>query len=121
MKFLLAFALAASPPAVAADEYVFASPTGGEFRFHHKTLSKSTQNKQTVIVGYWTLTLPDQSVVRSRVEVTGCNDNLGTITTTIMGSDKVLSHVWVGDGVAVYDHVAETQCLFWGILSVRPK
>lgn len=121
MKLLLALALATSPPALAADEYTFASPSGGEFRFHHKTLSKIVQNKQTVISAYWTLTLPDKSIVRSRVDVTGCNDNSGTVTNTIIGHDRVITNVWVGEGVTVYDHVAEVQCIFWGILSVKLK
>jgi hypothetical protein len=121
MKLLLSLAFAASPPALAADEYTFTSPSGGEFRLHHKTLSKSVQNKQTMISAYWTLTLPDKSVVRSRVDVTGCNDNSGTVTNTIIGHDKVINHIWIGEGVTVYDHVAETQCIFWNAFSAKPK
>lgn len=121
MKLLLSLLLAASAPAIAADEYVFQSPSGSELRLHHKTLSRSVQNKQVVISGYWSMTLPDKTIVRSKVDVTGCQDNSGTVTNTIIGYDKVITNVWVGDGLTIYDHVAETQCIFWGILSAKVK
>lgn len=121
MKLIISLLLAAAIPADAADEYTFQSPSGGEFRFHHKTLTKSIQNKQVVISGYWTLTLPDKNVVRSRVDVTGCRENSGTIVNVIIGHDKAIQNVWVREGMTVYDHVAETQCIFWELMSYQSK
>lgn len=113
--------LAASAHANAADEYTFTTPTGSELRFHHKTMTRSLQNKQVVVTAYWTMLMPDKTAIRFKVDVTGCADNSGTVTSTVVGYDKVTQNVWVGDGLTVYDHVAEAQCIFWGVLSLPPK
>lgn len=121
MKLLLSLMLVLSTPALAAEEYSFITPSGGELRFHHKTLTRSIQNKQVVISGYWSLITSDKNLVRSKVDVTGCEQNSGTVTNTMIGYDKVIYNVWVGDGLTVYDHVAETQCIFWNALSNKMK
>lgn len=109
MKNVFLILLLASGASYAQD-YQVTTESGGIFRMHNDTVRTTVRDGVTFVSAYWTLTSAEKMNYRMKVEVSGCEFSTGQINLDLLSLNTKRKDVWIADGPAMYDHIAEVQC-----------